>query len=95
MKRHVFYDDTGRILHTHAVVSAEGHVREDASEGELAVMVGRMVDTSRTRSVLTELSPASSRAVAWRVDRKTGELQAERITRPARPERGGHAPERS
>lgn len=84
MKRYVFYDETGRVVHTHAVVSAETGEPEPVAEDDLHAMVGRMVDPARTRCLLAEVSTASSRAVDWRVDEKAGRLEAVRITPVAR-----------
>ncbi len=83
MKRYVFYDPrTGRVLHTHEVVTAEGKTTKVNAE-ELAPMVERMVDVEVSQWLLTTVKPLSSRVAEQTVDTETGKLSVKRVDRPA------------
>ncbi|MCP2262200.1 hypothetical protein LX15_005934 [Streptoalloteichus tenebrarius] len=83
MRRYVFYDrETGRVVHTHAAVGAEGREVEVSPE-ELAELVGRVVDPRSVSWVLTDVNPISSRVAEQWVDPATGELEVRRVQRPA------------
>lgn len=81
MKRYVFYDtETGKILHTHHVVTADGD-EQDVGAADLEE-VARMVNLSATSWLLTDFPTRSSRGAVHRVDVEQQRVLTSRVRRP-------------